>query len=87
MFEEVTKSGFQDLFNTIIAEFHRHGDLEKIEEVFLQGFPYSNNWIQRLKMAINYARIIAFTHNSDFEKNPFNSPLVQKDRKISQFLV
>ena len=48
---------------------------------------YPNNWQQRLRIAIDYARTISHLHNSDHEPNPLSLPLVQKDLKVSQFLL
>ena len=84
--EAVFESGFGDHFNTIVTPFQENSDLENIEAVFNSG-QYANNWQQRQRIAIDYARTISFLHNSDHEPNPLSVPLVQKDLKVSQFLL
>lgn len=84
--QKVVEEGYADLFNSIVTPFHDNGDLENIE-IILQSGHYPNNWQQRMKIAIDYARVMAFLHNTGPELNPFGQPLVQKDRKISQFLL
>jgi len=84
--EEVTLACFGNHFNTIVTPFQENGDLENIERV-LQSGRYPNNWQQRLKIAIDYARVISHLHNAGLERNPFSRALVQKDRKVSQFLL
>jgi len=86
IYNQITNDGYAEFFNHLIVKFYENGDLDKIDSM-LESKKYSNNWKQRLKIAIDYARLVTFLHNTGPEKNPFFKPLIQKDRKINQFLV
>lgn len=47
----------------------------------------NNGWEARLRLAIDYARLMSFLRSDGEERSSFGMPLVQKDFKLTQYLV
>lgn len=72
--------------NTIVAPLARLSDLSHLSDALAESRA-PQGWRGRLRLAIDYARLMSFLWNEGPEKNPFGRALVQKDFKLSQFLV